>query len=166
MGNSPVAERGVINASPLIFLSRAHHLDLLHHVVEHVLVLEPVAAEIRKKGASDITVKAIESGPWMEIVPTPIVPDMVLQWSLGPGESSVLALASSDSNLIAIIDDLAGRRCAASLGIPVRGTLGIVLIAKKQGFIKSARSVMEDLIRAGLYLSPALLDAVLERAGE
>lgn len=85
---------------------------------------------------------------------------------LGAGESSVLAFAYQHAGVEAIIDDLAARKCAAGLGIPVRGTLGIVLVAKKRGLIPSARAVMEDLIQAGLYLSRRDLDDALGRVDE
>ena len=65
-----------------------------------------------------------------------------------------------------IMDDLSGRKCARRLGIPVYGTLGIVLMAKKRGAISLARPVMENLIASGLYLSRPLLDEVLKRVGE
>jgi predicted nucleic acid-binding protein len=48
----------------------------------------------------------------------------------------------------------------------LRGTLGIVLVAKKRGLIPSARVVMEDLIQAGLYLSRRGLDDALRRVDE
>jgi predicted nucleic acid-binding protein len=66
----------------------------------------------------------------------------------------------------AIIDDLAGRKCAAHLKIPVRGTLGIVLVSKRRGIIPNARPVLETLIRSGLYLSRPVLDEALKRVGE
>jgi len=65
-----------------------------------------------------------------------------------------------------IIDDLAGRKCADSLDIPVRGTLGLVLVAKKRGVIPAARPVIEDMMSAGLYLSKRILDRALEKVGE
>jgi len=52
------------------------------------------------------------------------------------------------------------------MGIPVRGTLGIVLVAKRRGLIVSARVVMEDLLQAGLYLSRRTLDDALRRVDE
>jgi hypothetical protein len=45
--NWRVAETAVINASPLIFLSRGHCLNVLQMVADIVLVPESVAAEIR-----------------------------------------------------------------------------------------------------------------------
>ena len=66
----------------------------------------------------------------------------------------------------AILDDLAGRRCAAAFNIPVRGTLGLVLIAKQRGHISSARDLLYQLRRAGMYLSDRVLNEALTRVGE
>ena len=77
-----------------------------------------------------------------------------------------MALASEHPATEAIIDDLAGRKCAASLNIPVRGTLGIVLVAKKRGLIPEAQPVIEDIMTAGLYLSRKVVDEALGRVGE
>ena len=90
----------------------------------------------------------------------------MLEWGLGPGESAVVALALSTPNAVAVIDDLLGRKCAGAHGVPVRGTIGIVLAAKEKGYIPRVRPVMEDLLGAGLYLSRRVLDQVLQRAGE
>lgn len=160
-----MAETAVINASPLIFLARSGHLDLLHRFAETVWVPEPVASEISRRGANDVTAQAIESNPWLVISPAPSIPAAILEWRLGAGESATLALAHAH-HLEAIVDDLAGRKCAAGLAIPVRGTLGIVLAAKQRGFIPAARPVLEELMGAGLYLSRRILDHALRRVGE
>jgi len=159
------AEAAVIDASPLIFLSRSHHLDLLHHFAREVWVPGPVADEILQRGSQDITAQAIENTTWLVSRPVPEIPASIPTWRLGAGESATLALAHAH-NLEAIIDDLAGRKCAASLNIPVRGTLGIVLAAKQRGFIPKARPILEDMMTAGLYLSRKVLDQALERVGE
>ena len=87
-------------------------------------------------------------------------------WGLGPGESSVLAWAHSHLGSEAIIDDLAARRCAAALRIPVRGTLGLTLIAKQCGHIASARQVLEQLRHGGMYLSDKVMNGALALVGE
>jgi predicted nucleic acid-binding protein len=66
----------------------------------------------------------------------------------------------------AIIDDLAGRKCGLSLNLYVRGTLGLVLLAKKKGMIPVCRPVMEDLMRGGMFLSRRVLDEALKRVDE
>jgi predicted nucleic acid-binding protein len=162
----PVADRAIINASPLIFLSRAGYLDLLRIFASEVWVPEPVAWEIRQRGAEDITARMLDTTDWLSGVPAPNLPSTVADWRLGAGESSVLALALQHPGTDAIIDDLAARKCAASLSIPVRGTLGIVLVAKQRGAIHLARPVIEKMLSAGLYLSQKVLDAALSRVGE
>ena len=161
-----MADALVANASPLIFLSRGGHWGLLHEFAQRILVPEPVAEEIRLKGPADVTAKALEETSWIEVVPAPTVPESILEWGLGRGESTVLAVAAANPGMEALIDDLAGRRCAACLGIPVRGTLGIVLTAKKRGLIPYARPVIEELIRSGLYLSRPVIEEALKRVGE
>ena len=70
---------------------------------------------------------------------------------LGPGESSVLAYVMAHRPMIAIIDDLSARHCAEVFRIPVSGTLGLVLTAKKRGVIPFARPALEHLRQSGMY---------------
>lgn len=157
-----MAERWVVNASPLIALGRIGRLDLLVSLAEQILVPEAVAAEVRR--VADQAGAALLD-PAFEITradPHPIV----AQWGLGEGETAVLSLAKRSGSHAAIVDDLAARRCASALGIETRGTLGVILLAKSRGLIPSAGSALRQLQAAGLYLSPGLLAAVLAVAGE
>jgi predicted nucleic acid-binding protein len=156
----------VVNASPLIFLSRGGYLDLLQLAGEQVLVPEPVAEEVRRRGSDDVTVRALNETPWLVVTTAPSIPPIIQAWDLGLGESAVLALAYAQAGTEVIIDDLAGRRCAVSLGIPVRGTLGLVLTAKRHGRIEAARPVVEQLIQSGMYLSQQIVDEALMLVGE
>lgn len=156
----------IVNASPLIFLSKSGYLNLLQCAGEEVLVPDPVAQEIRRRGPGDITARALEETPWLRVAQIPAVPTLIQAWDLGPGESAVLSLAYGQPGTEVIIDDLAARRCAASLGIPVRGTLGLVLIAKRQGSIEKARPVVERLLETGMYLSGQVVDEALKLVGE
>ena len=161
-----MAERAVVNASPLIFLSRAGLIDLLQLVSSEVIVPEAVATEIEVRGENDSTARALATISWLVITQTLPIPPQVQAWGLGPGESSVLAWAHAHQGSEAIIDDLAGRRCAAALKIPVRGTLGLVLIAKQRGHISSARQLLLQLRQGGMYLSDRVLNEALTRVGE
>jgi predicted nucleic acid-binding protein len=78
----------------------------------------------------------------------------------------VLAWAQVHSGSEAIIDDLAARRCAAAFNIPVRGTLGLALIAKQRGRIPSARDVLDQLRHGGMYLSDQVMNEALTLVGE
>ena len=78
----------------------------------------------------------------------------------------MLAWALSHPGTPAIIDDLEGRRCAESLGVTLRGTVGLVLRARRTGLIASAREALERLRRSGMYLSDRLCAEVLREVGE
>lgn len=156
----------IINASPLIFLARSRHIHLLQHLHRPILVPQPVVREIRARGPHDPTVRILNETAWLEVAPIPVIPDEILVWDLGLGESAVLALAQSKPGSIAMIDDLSGRRCAQTLRIPLLGTVGLVLLAKKNGAIPNARAILAVLREQGMYLSDSVLNSALALVGE
>jgi predicted nucleic acid-binding protein len=48
----------------------------------------------------------------------------------------------------------------------VRGSIGVVLLAKQQGLIEEAMPAVERLCQAGLYVTGAVLHTARELAGE
>ncbi len=156
----------VVNASPLIYLAHADLIDLLQVAGASVVVPRTVAEEIQRRGAQDPTAQALQTMPWLQEV-DPVSPSpRVLTWRLGPGETSVLSWALAHPGSVAIVDDLAARRCAEVLGVPLLGTLGLVLKAKRLGSVPAARPVIEKLLTAGMYLSPKVIDRALALVGE
>lgn len=125
-----------------------------------------MAKEIRQRGLGDLTVRAMQAASWLEEVAPVEVSTRVRAWDLGPGETSVLSWAQSHAGCVAIIDDLAGRRCAEVLEIPLIGTLGLVLKAKRIGQISAARPLLAKLRKAGMYLSDRILEPALHMVGE
>jgi len=136
-----MVETAVVNASPLICLSRAGLADLLRQSAQTIVVPAAVAREILARGPRDLTAATLASSTWLKQVEDPAVPPGILAWDLGDGESSVLAWALAHSGARAVIDDLEARRCAESLGIPLRGTVGLILRARRAGLIDSARKL-------------------------
>ncbi len=65
-----------------------------------------------------------------------------------------------------LLDDRLARRMAALLNIPVRGTLGILLDAKRAGLTKAVKPLIDQLQKLGFRCSPATRNAVLSLAGE
>lgn len=161
-----MAETAVVNASPLIFLARGGLVELLKLAGDRVVVPVAVAEEIQRRGSQDITAQALASTAWLEVIETPPVPALIQAWDLGAGESAVLSWAQAHPGAEAILDDLAARRCAAAINLQVRGTLGLVLVAKKRGQIPLARPVLESLRRSGMYLSDSVLDRALALVDE
>lgn len=159
-------DRWVVNASPVITLAKAGHLALFTLLATEVLLPEAVVTELLDGPVADPARQAVEGG-WGTRVRVPTVPVPVLEWGLGLGETAVLAVALARGDCTAILDDAEGRRCARTLGVPVMGTLGVVVRAKQHGRIASAAEVVRALRAAGLYIDDALITTILrDGAGE
>lgn len=161
-----MAEPPVVNASPLIYLTRCELLHFLRMEGEVILVPAVVAGELQRRGPSDPAARMIANTSWLNVVATPPVPESVQSWDLGPGESAVLSWALAHPGTLAILDDLAARRCAEAHAVPCRGTLGLVLAAKRKGRIPQARPVLVALRLAGMYLSDSVMNRALALVGE
>jgi predicted nucleic acid-binding protein len=124
-----------------------------------------VADEVQRYGPDDPAARAVRECAWLHPVADAAVPASVLAWDLGVGES-VIAWAVANAGAIAVLDDLAARRCARAHGLRVKGTLGLVIDAKRAGAIPSARAVIDELRAAGMYLSDRVLAPALAEIGE
>ena len=158
-----MSDTWVADASPVITLAKAGQLNLLTPADSELLLPEAVVAEILAGPASDPARQALEAG-WGHRVSPRSMPTPVLEWSLGAGETSVLAIALEHAGSVAILDDAEARMCARTLGVPCIGTLGVVLRAKQSGHIPSAATVLRALRAAGLFLDDTLLKKALQCA--
>jgi predicted nucleic acid-binding protein len=81
----------------------------------------------------------LDSLPWLHIVASvPLDPSLPLQ--LGAGEAATLSLASGLNARAVLLDESYGRRLARQRGLPVVGTLGVLLAAKQTGQLRALRS--------------------------
>lgn len=161
-----MAEQFAVNASPLIFLTQAELLDLLRMVGDTGVIPAAVMRELEAGVHIHDTARVVRETPWLTVVETLEPVESIQVWDLGAGESGVLAWVLNHPGTEAVVDDLQARRCAATLGLPVRGTLGLVITAKQRGRIPAARPVIEQLRDAGMYLSDRVLNFALKKVGE
>ena len=158
-------KQAIVNSSPLIFLSKAGYLDLLKLAANEILVPAPVILEINRRESSDVTVQALQNTDWLHKVD--VEPEPLIQaWDLGIGETGVLSYALAKQGTKTVIDDGLARKCAVTHNIPLLGTLGIVLLAKKQGLVSEARPLMNELKQHGMYLHESTLNQALALVGE
>jgi predicted nucleic acid-binding protein len=148
----------VANSSPFIALERIGQLHLLPALVPSLWIPPAVRQEVF--GAKPLP-------EWVKEVPVqqPLGPQMV-STRLGAGEREAIALALEMEATELIIDDLSARRLAISLSLPVIGTLGILLRAKRLGLISIVRPLLEALQDHGFHISGRVLDGILVAAGE
>jgi hypothetical protein len=85
---------------------------------------------------------------------------------LGPGEREALALAIERPGSRVLLDDRYARLVATTLGIPVIGTLGILLRAKRAGHLNEVRPLLDRLDALGFRVDRRTRLAVLSLADE
>lgn len=154
----------VINASPLILLGKLRRTDLLDRLAGAVWVPEAVVREVAA-GPSDAGQAESLAFSQKQVVSDIPVPPAIQAWDLGAGESQVLAYCLADRHL-AVLDDGEARGAAQVLSVPVIGTLGIVLRARRAGLVPAARPLVERLLECGSYLSSELVRQALAKVGE
>ncbi len=156
----------VIDASPLIFLVKLSQTRLLNHLCDTLVIPNGVAQEVRIGAEDDPARRWLqrEGIQWIKDVKS--VDPVIAAWDLGVGESEVLSWCYQNPGYEAIIDDGTARKCALAMGISVRGTLGILLLAKKDGRISKIAPIFNELVRLGFRIDAKVLDTALDQAGE
>ncbi len=159
----------IADAGPLIGMARTGHLHLLQGLYKIVTISPRVFEELKissaKPGAKAVS-EAVNGG-WIRIVELKRPEDSTfLRLLIDAGEAESIQLALEQNARLLIIDDRKGRSAAKSRGIQVIGTGGILISAKKAGFLSKVSPVLDELASAGYRLSPQLCERILELADE
>ena len=120
----------VSNSSSIIALNRIGQLKLLSELFGQLTVPPAVVREVAP----------IRLPEWVVVQPL-IQPigSQVLRAALGDGESEAISLPVERKARWIILDDRAARRLAQRLSLPVIGTLGLLLAAKRRGLLSRIR---------------------------
>ena len=148
----------VSNSSPLISFEQLGKAELLVKLFNKVLIPPAVRQE---------TYEVLPLPRWVEerSLSQPLSA-LTLRWRLGNGEREAIALALELQVDFLLMDDLAGRRVAISLGLKILGTLGILLQAKREKLIPAIKPLVEQLLAVGFHADEDLVVRVLRSAGE
>ena len=137
----------VVDAGPLIALARIDCIGHLPAPFARVITVPRVRAEVAAgTGCSEAMV--IEAAIAAGAVEVEQPPAGGASWGLGPGETDALRLALKLGGGV-LLDDRAARRIAASLGIPVIGVLGTLVLLKRAAKIDGVRPLAEQLVASG-----------------
>ncbi|MFQ5832458.1 MAG: DUF3368 domain-containing protein [Candidatus Thorarchaeota archaeon] len=139
----------VINASPLIYLGKLGILSLLQRLFDQVLTVDAVKEEVLDSSASEYAILQGAFEDWLVVSEVPRSPlsGRLSAMGLHQGEIDTLVLAyhtkAEDSDSVVIIDDLAARDVARTLGLGVTGTIGVILRATKDGILTKDESLVK-----------------------
>ncbi|MPZ24719.1 MAG: DUF3368 domain-containing protein, partial [Dehalococcoidia bacterium] len=145
-GHRVSPETIVSNSSPLITLDRIGRLDILEAVYKRVFIPPAVRQEI---GVD------LAGRPWIaERSLTRPIDRRIVVADLGAGESEAISLAIELQATQVILDDEPARKLAQTLGLPLIGTLGVLLAAKRAGILTAMRPTAKALLATGFCLDP------------
>ena len=157
----------VADSGPLIALARLDLLPLLASRFDNVLVPEAVFLECtrhRDRPGALAIVAASEAGLFQQAHVTD-AERFAAEYLLDTGESAALMLAHHRAAPV-LVDERKARRVASRLGIPVIGTVGVLVAARMDSQIGPLREIFEALAVFGYRLSDELVREALHRVGE
>jgi predicted nucleic acid-binding protein len=159
-------QKWILNASPLILLHKIDFLETMSKLSEIWLIPEAVAQEIGKKRPINDYVTQLSVKSHVDILKSPYIIPSIAAWDMGLGESEVLCHALEMGNAGVILDDLQARKCARLYNIPLKGSIGIIVWAKKEGIIDKLEPHFDNLVTVGIRIDENLMEELLRVFGE
>lgn len=156
----------ISNTSPLQYLHQLGLLERLNELVGPVVVPDAVVRELETGRRLGVSLPEVEDLAWVEVRTPEGAKVLPLARDLGPGEAGALALALESPGSVVLLDDRLARRVAASLGVPMRGTVGLLLDFKRRGLVELVAPILDELDRLHFRLSDSTRAAALRSAGE
>jgi predicted nucleic acid-binding protein len=152
----------VADTSPLNYLIRLGHPEVLHKIYGRVLVPHAVVIEMQHPEApTEVRSWASAPPPWLEERQVGQV-DETLSAELGAGEREAITLALEVRADVLLIDERAGRKEAEERHIEVAGTLAVLLQASLRGYFDFPEA-MKQLRQYGFRASRPVEALMLAR---
>ena len=157
----------VVNTTPLIALCHVRQLDILRKMYGGVMIPRAVYRELAEKEESICKKQVDASLDWIHVenIETQMAKSM-FKTQLHDGEVEVMILAKEKNADIVIIDDANAKKHAKYLKLPVTGTLGVLIKARKRGYISELKPIIQEMLDKNIYISEKLVKLCLEQVGE
>jgi predicted nucleic acid-binding protein len=145
----------VSDSSPLIHLAKIEALELISRLYSRTLIPPAVWHEVVEEsdgrpGAVEMQ-RAVAAGWMVKQAAENKALVIALRQTLDNGEAEAIALATELQPEVVLLDDKLARRMAQRLGVPVTGTLGVLLRSKQLGLVVELRSLIIRLQSEGDY---------------
>ena len=157
----------VSDTTPISELAKVDYLDLLPKLFGKVVIPQGVFDELQV--GEHPAAKLVQDLSWLEVVTLDnqqLVRELQQSFKLDLGESEAIALAEEISASQLLIDERAARKVAMARKLPLIGTVGILLLAKRRGLLDSVKDVLDEMQAQGMRISDRLYVQVLTLAQE
>lgn len=157
----------IVNTTPLIALCHVGKLDILKKIYGEVSIPQAVYQELSAKKDSICKKQVDNSLDWIHVekIENQMAKSM-FKTQLHDGEVEVMILAKEKNADIVIIDDANAKKHAKYLRLPVTGTLGVLIKAKRQGYIFELKPIIQKMVDKNIYISEKLIKLCLEQVNE
>lgn len=141
--------RAISNSSVLIALSSIGQLSILtQRFPSKILIPQAVWYEVVETGAGRAGATEVAAGlnVWLtvqEVENKTLI--SVLQQDLDQGEAEAIALFFEQPSEALLLDEKKARQVARRMNLPILGTLGLLIWAKRQGVIVSLQEQLDAL---------------------
>lgn len=146
----------IADSSCLILLSKIEELEILRRVYNRIIVTREIAGEFGSDLPEWIEIKEVENKTLQSL----------FEEILDLGEASALTLAFETHDCTVVLDDLKARKTATKMNIRVTGTIGVIVKAKTENKIPSAKAVFEKILETDFRISDRILNEAIKAAGE
>jgi predicted nucleic acid-binding protein len=157
----------VADATPLHYLILIDAVHVLPRLFQKIHIPIEIRDELTREGAPPSVRSWMQQAPdWLEILPNPAgaSEDASLK-GLDPGEQAAIALAEFLHADLLLIDDRAGAQIAQRKGMAVTGTLGVLDLASRAGFLR-LKEAFPRLQRTNFRYPPSLVELLLREEKE
>lgn len=145
----------VSDTSCLILFYKIGELDLLKKLYGKIHITDTVLKEFNQPVPN-----------WIEIVQLKTDVHKGLSGYLDAGEATSIAFALEHEGSLLIIDEIKGRKAAKEMGIPVTGSLGVLIAAKNKGHLKAVKPIIQKIQKTNFRISENLIERVLDKVDE
>ena len=153
----------VVNSTPLIALSLINQLELLNHLFDEVIIPSGVYQEVVIEGVSKPGEVELKDASWIKVqsvTPSSTIEPLLL--GLDKGELQVILLALSIKPDWVIIDEKLGRKVAQVMGLPLKGTVGVLLAGFYSGYLSKQEVLdsLQQLVKKRIRISSQVINWV------
>ena len=157
----------ISDTTPISELTKVGYLDLLPKLFGRVVIPQGVYDELTT--GQHPAARIVPDLSWLNVVVVKnrqAVAELQQIGKLDLGESEAIALAEELKADRLLIDEKAARQVAKTRNLPLIGTMGVLLLSKRQGYIKNVKVVLDQMQQQGTRISDRLYIQVLTLAEE
>jgi len=155
----------IADASVLIHLAKAEAFFILERLFGKIIIASSVYREVVDEGRGKEGAREVAGASWIGIRD---VHDqkkvLLLLQELDRGEAESIVLATEQRADLVLVDERRARAVLARIGIPIKGTIGILLEAHRKGMIADVKEALDRLIAGGFWIDRKWYEKAIEAA--